>query len=155
MWGFKRSGGGGSGGGGRKRSLHYFQMRVRLAGVLKCNRGKLQVECIFLSQSLNETSMTVQMKINPKSDPQKREGKKKKQEPCCDLKINKQNLKTGSSSFPIPPSVPPPHIRTHQLLVHTLKDKTPLKHSTFTFSCWEKAIGIKLWGKCPNMFSMS
>lgn len=41
--------------------------------------------------------------------------------PSCYLKINKQNLKTGSSSFPIQPL--PQQLHTHQLPVPTLRIK--------------------------------
>ena len=121
MWGFKRKKKkkwGRRESGGRERSLHYFQMRVRLDGVLKCNRGKLQVYIYILRQyiewNFNDCPNENKSQVRPQS-------RGRWQIPSCDLKINKQNLKTGSSSFPIQPL--PHQLHTHQLPVPTLRIK--------------------------------
>lgn len=82
--------------------------------------------------------MIAQMKINLKSDPKRGGGRARggREEPHCDLKINKQNLQTGSSSSPIPlaPLSLPHLLFAPQLPLQTFGLKRRCKRPAFAFS---------------------
>lgn len=124
-------------------------MRVRLDGVLKCNREKPQVECIFLKSvhwmKLQWCPNENKSEIGPPSHhppPKKKEGGT-----GTLLRSQDKQTKPQNWFFKLPkPTLPP---RYTPAASPDFKDKIPLQCSTFTFICWEKpATGEKM----PNVF---
>lgn len=117
MWGFKRKKKWGRRERGKREKLALFPDEGETGWCFKVQLGKA-TSIYFLRQyiewNFNDCPNENKFQVRPQS-------RGRGQIPSSYLKINKQNLKTGSSSFLIQPL---PHQRhTHQLPVHTLRIK--------------------------------
>lgn len=154
MWGFKRKKKKKKWGrrerAGKREKLALFPDEGEAGWCFKVQPGKATSIYIYIYlRQYIEWNFSRKLPQRHKSQvrPQSRETG---QIPSCYLKINKQNLKTGSSSFPIQPL--PQQLHTHQLPVPTLRIKQGYNVALSLSFVGGKATGIKLWVKCPNMF---